>query len=73
MVLKSFEVWSKRCFRKKKVIPGEICLFLTIKALKKDIKRKRKFTDNYGHNTLRLFDVLLSFPFRASEKMRDYQ
>ena len=27
---------------------------------------------NHFHNVLRLFDVLINFPFTASETMRDY-
>ena len=31
-------------------------MFLTIKAVNKDIKAKENFTDNRVHNILRLFD-----------------
>ena len=47
-------------------------MFLTIGDVKKDIKRKRKFADNYFHDVMRLFDVLQNFSFTASETMRDY-
>ena len=42
-------------------------LFLQFGALNKDIKCKRKFSDNLGHNVLTLFDVLASFWFTTSE------
>ena len=41
-------------------------------AVNKDIKSKRKFVDNYFHNILRLFDILLNFRFTTSETMGDY-
>ena len=44
-------------------------LFLTIKAVNKDAKRKKN-ANNHVHNILRLFD---SFPFATGEIKRDYQ
>ena len=46
--------------------------FLTIGALNKGIKTKKKFADNYFHSIFRLFDVLPNFSFNMSETKRDY-
>ena len=40
-------------------------------AVNKDIK-KRKHTDNPGHNILTFLDVLAIFLFTKREAMRDY-
>ena len=45
-------------------------LFLTIQAVNKDIKSKRK-SDNHIQNILRLFDSLVNFPFTTSEAKYD--
>ena len=48
-------------------------IFLTIGAVNKDIKaKKKKLADSHFHNISRLFDVLPNFPFNRSERMRDY-
>ena len=46
--------------------------FLNFLIINKDIKSKRNFADNYCHNILRLFDVLPSFSFPASETKCNY-
>ena len=45
-------------------------LFLTIQAINKNIKSKRK-SDNHIQNSLRLFDSLANFPFTTSEAKYD--
>ena len=45
-------------------------LFLTIQAVNKNIKSKRK-SDNHIQNILRLFDSLANFPFTTSEAKYD--
>ena len=35
-------------------------------------KKKKKTFYNHFHNILRLFDILLNFPFTTSETMGDY-
>ena len=46
---------------------------LTIWAVKKDIKRKKKFfSENPGHNISRFSDVLPKFIFTTSETKCDY-
>ena len=61
-------------------------MILTVGAVNKDIKSKRKFStakvscylqssgilDNHFHNILRLFDVLPNFLFTTSEAICDY-
>ena len=44
-------------------------MFLTIGAVNKDTKSKKKkdFADNDSHNFLRFFDVLPKFPFTISQ------
>ena len=48
-------------------------LFLTMKAVNKDIISKKKITDNHVHNILRLFGGWASYPFITSEKKHVYQ
>ena len=45
---------------------------LLIGAADKDIKTKKNFGGNHGHNILRLFDVLPNFPFTTIETNRRY-
>ena len=42
------------------------------RALNEDLKCKRKFSDNLGHNILRRFHVLPNFSFTTSEMNCDY-
>ena len=45
---------------------------LTVNKNIKSKKKEKKIADNQFHNILRLFDVLLNFPFTTSETMGDY-
>ena len=47
-------------------------MFLKIGDFNKDINAKENFSDNLGHNNLRLFDVSPNFPFTTSETNCDY-
>ena len=49
----------------------KVWLFLTIKAVNKDIKCKKN-GENHVHNILRIVDVWVNFPFTTSETKRDY-
>ena len=51
------------------------CFVNTVLIPHWNIKYFQKFCDfyyNFFHNILRLFDVLINFPFTSSEKIRDY-
>ena len=55
--------------RKIKQCPAKIWLFLTIGAVNKNIKSKKKFADNHENNILRLFNNLSNFlSIRVVEK-----
>ena len=41
--------------------------FLTIGAINKDMKIKKKNADNHFHNIFRLFDALRNFSFTTSD------
>ena len=69
MALQDFPVWSRTFFHKDKVNSRQNRLFLTTGTVNKDMKI---IADNYGHNILRIFDVLPNFPFTTSETKRDY-
>ena len=69
---KPFKFGLGRFSRKIKQIPSKIWLFLTGKAVNKDIKIKRKFCRNHVRNILRLFDGWANFLLTTSETKRDY-
>ena len=47
-------------------------VFQKLELLMKTQNPKEIFSDNLGHNILRLFDVLPNFSFSTSETYRDY-
>ena len=47
-------------------------MFLTTGAVNKKIKKKKFFSDNHFHNSLRLFNVLPIFFLTTTKLIRDY-
>ena len=51
---------------------AKVLLFLTIKAVNKDMESKEKFADNHVNNISRLSDAWSNFPITTSETKCHY-
>ena len=72
MVLEDSQECVRTFFKKDKLNSSLICLFLTIRAINKDIKARENFANNHFNNILRLFHALRNFLFNSIELMCDY-